>query len=276
MLAPIRIRGDPDLPDAAGRMAECRGGGAGFPGRRAGVPGQGAARGKAEQQLDVAARGIRAGGAGLRGTDSERRLPVSARTCGELQKRLAALRSEEQPGAGAAEDRIAGSARFLPGDRVLAIDAGGSGQPAAGGFQAADRSAEIAAAAHGGGPDRPGAGTGGGPAAGEVKMFVTDRALEFRRGQSRSVRERRVLPLEVKGSCAAACCGVRAETGPAMGGRGGAAMDQPGPRTGAIPRSDCRTERRRNGPMRSRAWSRAWRVKELLAEFPVGMWTSEA
>ena len=103
VLAPIGIGGDPDLPDAAGRVAD-RGGGAAFR-AGAGVPGQGAARGQAEQQLDRAARRITSrrcwsSWSGFCDEDS-RFLAGHAR----VAEAAGAAMAREQPGAGASEDR---------------------------------------------------------------------------------------------------------------------------------------------------------------------------
>jgi (1->4)-alpha-D-glucan 1-alpha-D-glucosylmutase len=108
----------------------------------------------------------------------------------------------------------------------------------------------------------------------EVKMFVTHRALEFRRANRELFARGEYVPLEVKGSCAGHVVAF------------GRKLD----RQWAVVVAPRWTSRVRDWgdteivvPAGIPAeWTDAitglvasnWRVKELLAEFPVGMWTA--
>jgi (1->4)-alpha-D-glucan 1-alpha-D-glucosylmutase len=106
----------------------------------------------------------------------------------------------------------------------------------------------------------------------EVKMYVTHRALEFRRANRELFARGEYLPLEVKGPCAGHVVTFARKLGPQWA-------------VVVVPRWTTRVHDWRDTEIvmpdgAPREWTDAitgltassWRIQELLAEFPLGIW----
>ena len=190
--APAGVRGDPDLPDAAGRLAEPARGGGGPARPGQGVSGQGAAGGQAEQQLDRAAGGVRAGRAAIRGAHSGRQGRRSCPTFANFRRCWRGTARATAWASCCSRSPSPGVPDFYQGTELWQLHAGGSGQSPRRGSSPANRPAGRAAAAGGGRSRSADPGAGGNPQQDETKLCVTYKALEFRRAQPGPVLARRI------------------------------------------------------------------------------------